>query len=339
MDKSRNTRFNYIDIARGIGLFFVILGHLIKFNSIYFNWIFSFHIPLFFIISGMCYELKKQPDFITYIKKKSKSLLIPYLVFLIFGFIISYIIPIWRDSAISEEAFRMAFYLTQPELFHVGQIWFLVALFMSSILLYLVDNYIINKNKNIKWKNIFNIILIIFFICIALLTRYISLPWKINTALMGTAFMLFGSFIKRNNFIEKIKSKKYISLIILIFLSIINYILGPLLNGYVNICDCVYGNVFYYFIAAISGSVCILIISSIISRNKLLEYYGRNSLFMFSIHSMFLYLTEFILFKIYKTKYYIMVNIPINICIVSAIIIFILLGFITLIYNKIIKKQ
>lgn len=51
--KSRN---EYIDIAKGIAIFLVVWGHVIKYtlptgNDIY-NLIYSFHMPVFFCISG-----------------------------------------------------------------------------------------------------------------------------------------------------------------------------------------------------------------------------------------------------------------------------------------------
>ena len=41
-------RINWIDCIKGIGIYFVILGHIYKCNNIG-MWIYSFHMPLFFI--------------------------------------------------------------------------------------------------------------------------------------------------------------------------------------------------------------------------------------------------------------------------------------------------
>lgn len=68
-----------IDICRGIGILLVILGHQFQ------NWdltylmqfIYSFHMPLLFIISGIF--LKKEGKFSDFAKNKAKRLLIPYI--------------------------------------------------------------------------------------------------------------------------------------------------------------------------------------------------------------------------------------------------------------------
>ena len=48
-------RYTWIDCIKGIGIFLVVLGHIYKDNYIG-QWIYSFHMPLFFMLSGylMC---------------------------------------------------------------------------------------------------------------------------------------------------------------------------------------------------------------------------------------------------------------------------------------------
>ena len=43
-------RSNFIDIVKGIGIFLVVLGHQ---NTILTQEIYSFHMPLFFFLSGI----------------------------------------------------------------------------------------------------------------------------------------------------------------------------------------------------------------------------------------------------------------------------------------------
>ena len=74
-------REKYMDIAKGIAAILVIIGHCNYTNKYMLAWLYTFHMPLFFIINGFFisssverYSLKE------YTKKKAKSLLIPYLV-------------------------------------------------------------------------------------------------------------------------------------------------------------------------------------------------------------------------------------------------------------------
>ena len=46
-------RIDWIDTSKGFLIFFVVLGHIISDNkSNLQNWIYSFHIPAFFILEG-----------------------------------------------------------------------------------------------------------------------------------------------------------------------------------------------------------------------------------------------------------------------------------------------
>lgn len=70
-------RESYLDIAKGLGIIMVILGHIeIGFAT---KWLYSFHLPLFFFVSGICFHYKE--NFFHYLKKKVKRCLIPYFVF------------------------------------------------------------------------------------------------------------------------------------------------------------------------------------------------------------------------------------------------------------------
>ena len=48
-------RIEWIDIAKGFGILLVILGHTIAYDCshIVYNSIYSFHMPLFFFLSGV----------------------------------------------------------------------------------------------------------------------------------------------------------------------------------------------------------------------------------------------------------------------------------------------
>ena len=58
------TRLEYLDAAKGLGILLVILGHIYAWNpninrKILVTWIYSFHMPLFFIVSGMLIKCKR----------------------------------------------------------------------------------------------------------------------------------------------------------------------------------------------------------------------------------------------------------------------------------------
>ena len=80
---ARGSRLTVLDSLRGFGILLVVLGHTSRSAGLV-SWIFSFHMPLFFIISGMLFH---ERQFLDSFKKKVARLLIPYLFFGIVTFV------------------------------------------------------------------------------------------------------------------------------------------------------------------------------------------------------------------------------------------------------------
>lgn len=47
-----NKRIVWVDIAKGLSILMMVISHEMPTNSFYYALIFSFHMPLFFILSG-----------------------------------------------------------------------------------------------------------------------------------------------------------------------------------------------------------------------------------------------------------------------------------------------
>ena len=80
MDRKRG-----LDIAKGIAIIFVIMGHSYSAlnENLVLYYIESFHMPFFFIVSGILYKdgTKKSETFLSDFGNKVKKFLIPYFVF------------------------------------------------------------------------------------------------------------------------------------------------------------------------------------------------------------------------------------------------------------------
>ena len=74
--KSRN---NYISIAKAIGIILMVVGHS-GCPSVIGNFIYLFHMPLFFVCSGYFYrEIADKVSLLHFYKKRIKGLYLPYL--------------------------------------------------------------------------------------------------------------------------------------------------------------------------------------------------------------------------------------------------------------------
>lgn len=127
-------RFEYLDIAKGIGIIMVVVGHMISNKGCIGLCINSIHMPLFFIISGLCFNANRNAKFIPFVKKRFRQIMIPCFVFtIICGCLQSSLIPDYR-------------YLLGEI---PGALWFLVALFGASIVFHVINQHIEKMNVSI----------------------------------------------------------------------------------------------------------------------------------------------------------------------------------------------
>ncbi len=83
MNTEKKERLGYIDILKGIGIFFVVLGHTNRIEESWLQWIYSFHMVLFFLVAGYLYGTERQKtDRVPVLwKKYAKNVLVPYFWF------------------------------------------------------------------------------------------------------------------------------------------------------------------------------------------------------------------------------------------------------------------
>ena len=127
-DMKRNA---IIDITKAIGILFVIIGH--NSTGLLCRYIYSFHMPLFFIVSGFLY---RQKDVIISLRHDFTKILVPYFFyFLITKCLIPFTIEGVHADSLLQELLRIVYGSNQNieikghHIQGVGYLWFLPALF------------------------------------------------------------------------------------------------------------------------------------------------------------------------------------------------------------------
>lgn len=116
-------RIEALDVAKGIGIILVMIGHMT--SSYLYNWIYSFHIPLFFILSGICFKNTKYTSFLAFARQRIKTLAIPTLTL--------YLIILSIEKIIGLKGYDL---LQQLKGVHPDYLWFLITLFFSELFYY-----------------------------------------------------------------------------------------------------------------------------------------------------------------------------------------------------------
>lgn len=135
-------RYREIDILKGVAMLLVMLGHSylqVPFNSLeaseWSMWlhksIYSFHMPLFFVVSGFLFYGSSDNDTGSVIKKKALKLLIPYL----FVTLIVMTAKLFAPGAMADNSICTGFFHSLKFIFiDCGNRWFVYILFIVFLL-------------------------------------------------------------------------------------------------------------------------------------------------------------------------------------------------------------
>ncbi|MBO6164909.1 MAG: acyltransferase family protein [Eubacterium sp.] len=129
---SVKNRVEWIDIAKLLGMIAIYFGHLCEEGRAR-DFVFYFHVPLFFFLSGCMNTYDKEENFIRYTLKRAKRILIPFYCFAFISVIIKAVSErpgmsqIWDYILlILKGAVRNSFF--------APALWFLTCLFVMEII-------------------------------------------------------------------------------------------------------------------------------------------------------------------------------------------------------------
>ena len=193
-------RLEYIDLMKGLGALLVVIGHMkyADFSDIITKFIYGFHMPMFFWISGYLY--KKPSSFFGYVIKKAKALLLPWVFFGVLYLLITLLSS--GIHAFLSGVVGLFVKVVRDVPVEIG-LWFLPVMFMTSVVYALVD---LHTSHN--W--IKNMLLVLMTIVGCEWTKLFHyLPFGISSMLPCVGFFAFGAW-----FHEKAdkKMKEYINL-------------------------------------------------------------------------------------------------------------------------------
>ena len=187
----KKNRLVYLDIARGIAMVSIVLGHL-RLNNIN-RVVFTYHLPIFFIISG--FFINTNDKMSHFVKKKVRTLIVPYIIAcvcvilsalmmnLIFqkgeGF--AEVLKTWSIASIygAGDSYKEPFQIQG-----IGAIWFLLATFWALIML----KGIIKLNKLIRISAVF----IVFYLGIFTRDKFFWFPLSIQAGCTALLFLYIG---------------------------------------------------------------------------------------------------------------------------------------------------
>lgn len=188
------------------------------------RWLFdvaySFHMPLFIMISGYLFyktRIVKGWKYLDMVKEKWLRLGIPYIVFITFAIILKYIMPGSVDRAVDISSAGLAMNYLQPFDGALQEMWFVAVIFLY-FLIYPVYQYLLRSKTTILLTLV--IVVGMYFIPVSKITGFLA----INRAVHFFVYFFIGMVISRGKLESTVSS--WPSILISSILYMVSYKLG-----------------------------------------------------------------------------------------------------------------
>jgi acyltransferase len=246
-------RVSWIDAAKGLGIVLIVLGHItsVESPSALYVYIYAFHVPLFFFISGLTLKPGREP-FAVMLQGKFRSLLVPYLCYALLGYVF-YILGYGMAQALNLkiEQFNYGPWHPLAGVF-IGTlgdgnlvnapVWFVIALFCTFVIGYGINSWL--RSMLVRW-----VVVIALATAGYLVSREVKLPWSLASALVGLVFFQAGHAHARRFGLEPSPRRLLWPLLtVTLVISLFSF-----LNGFVTLADVELGHPVLYVLFAFSG--------------------------------------------------------------------------------------
>ena len=295
-------RIPMLDVARFFGIMLVYYGHIIErimylknpAATAHYKFIYSFHMPFFFLLAGFTIAPEKTLlPLGKYLKRVAASRLVPYFVFtavlagmsLLFAghfVVVDLSTPMgYLEGAIST--------LLGFPVFNIP-LWFMACLVSVEILHFAVGRFLDTNIKLVAAA-------VLFYVGGYFLKLKINLLggvtyWLMHEALVVYAFYLVGVGMRRNSILLGAQPRwlllvaSAVCLLIVVFTWDMNT--GPFqLFQAVVIVLSGHGNILLFPLTALAGSLLLLLLAKSVGANRFLMFLGENVLILFCLNGVF----------------------------------------------------
>lgn len=277
-----NKYLSYVNVIKGIAILTVLVGHT-SCPAWMAKLVYTFHMPLFFAVTGYLYNDKKwNGQFRKFVKKRAETYLIPYFLVCI-GILclnqFEYRVVDHRADAwelLWKNIYGIFYSKALSEyMINCVPLWYLTCIFVSSVIFYLVIQL---KEKFGSEVFILSAVCMVCANCMIIGKGIEAFPWHVDTALFATTFMMLGYAIRKMGGLERLSMRKVIAGgVIGVIFSVIN-------PNYVHFLTNRYGCIFFMYIGATAMIAIIWEISRRIDHSRILEFFGKNSLVIFCLN-------------------------------------------------------
>ncbi|MEO8324613.1 MAG: acyltransferase family protein [Nitrospirota bacterium] len=281
----RTSRVYWIDALKAMAIIFVVVGHTpgIQGYSNLVKYIYSFHIPLFFLISGVLFDYesvgKSLPSFL---QKQTRTLLVPYFAWGLLTYIPWFMIArhfgSYPDLNPLKPLLGMLYGTGSGTwLIHNGALWFLPCLFVTRVIFFATIKCVPRSTLPIA----FAVLMASGFICVRLVP--FPLPWGLDLSLVAIGFFGAGFLLKDRLQSFQLPPATYLCGVLCILAIIhITFILS---NARISFTERAFGDVILFLCEAYVGIAFWFLIAKLIPVSSIISLIGENTMMIFILHT------------------------------------------------------
>lgn len=303
MHKARN-RIPAIDVAKGIGILCIVLGHVLP-NSFVYSVLYAFHVPLFFVLAGLTYH--PWADRRSFLLDKVRRLLIPYAAVSLFSIFLyrvaAHLLSVPAGQArLWPNLLGMLYGNTNTGWMAWNRpLWFLPCLFAVLVLTDLCETWL--RRQQLRHPQFVRGGIVIVALAFGTLLNSIpglNLPFQLESAVLLCAFTVSGVMLRESarchRLADQLLAQSPNRLLAWLLPPALLALLMSRLNGHIDIRAHMLGNSFVLmFLAACGFIAVVLAVSYRLSHCKLLLRLGQSSMSILLLHKFPILLCQMVL--------------------------------------------
>lgn len=277
----KNGRFEIIDYIKGIGIILMVLAHA---GGVWPDFIYVFHMSLFFICAGYCY--KGTDHVFKFLGKKVRSLYFPFVLWGMAVNVCNHLLN--RIHILEYLSWREIFKnIRQTFLFHGGTIisfqnWFLRTMFFSLMLFQFLHIIARQVTKSQIKQNIIVLVVSAILLVIGWIAGKYSANYDWNIC-SSVVMLEIGYLVNRNDILTRFFKGRHVT----VKAAGIFLIIAVMSRWRIELSQNIIINPLFFMVGGLLGFLlcasCYLVDDSV-SRKKRIAYVGRHSLWILVLH-------------------------------------------------------